>query len=208
MRAAPRQVAIFLTLSGILYAVFLLLDLTRAADSTLLKYSSILLCFGFSLTRCRTQDGRLVALALALTVTADWFLLVLERYDLVGVLLFCAVQLLYQIRLRFWREKYQGGRAVPRLIRLLPVVLLLEQIDLLSAVSLLYFVNLCCNLWEAWHISYNTRFAVGLTFFVCCDICVGAWNLGICQSFARLGMWLFYLPSQVCIVLSVEQVEQ
>lgn len=50
-------------------------------------------------------------------------------------------------------------------------------------------------------------FAWGLSLFVCCDVCVGLWNLSVplppaLLEFARVGMWLFYLPSQVLIVLS------
>ena len=50
-------------------------------------------------------------------------------------------------------------------------------------------------------------FAIGLLLFTCCDICVGAWNLGLLPGFTRIGMWLFYLPSQVLIVLSQEERE-
>ena len=48
----------------------------------------------------------------------------------------------------------------------------------------------------------------GLTLFIGCDVCVGAFNAapgllpdGLCR-FAAVGMWLFYLPSQVLISLS------
>lgn len=46
------------------------------------------------------------------------------------------------------------------------------------------------------------RFAWGLLLFVGCDVCVGAWNLGLFEDFSRVGMWFFYLPSQVLITLS------
>ena len=40
-----------------------------------------------------------------------------------------------------------------------------------------------------------------------CDVCVGLHNLaGLpvpLSAFAQVGMWLFYLPSQVLIVLSI-----
>lgn len=54
-------------------------------------------------------------------------------------------------------------------------------------------------------------FSAGLVLFVCCDLCVGLQNLSAFPSrvrarrlfaFARVGMWLFYLPSQVLITLS------
>ena len=54
-------------------------------------------------------------------------------------------------------------------------------------------------------------FAVGLTLFVCCDICVLLYNLGsfvsvgygeqTAEFFVKLS-WIFYLPSQCLIALS------
>lgn len=46
-----------------------------------------------------------------------------------------------------------------------------------------------------------------MTLFVGCDVCVGAFNSpGLAPAgayqFAQVGMWLFYLPSQVLIALS------
>ena len=50
-------------------------------------------------------------------------------------------------------------------------------------------------------------FRLGLALFLCCDVCVGAFNApGLfpvpVTAFARVGMWLFYLPGQVLIALS------
>ncbi len=54
-------------------------------------------------------------------------------------------------------------------------------------------------------------FSLGLILFVCCDICVGFNNLAAylpvdglegVLKFAAVGMWAFYLPSQVMISLS------
>ena len=50
-------------------------------------------------------------------------------------------------------------------------------------------------------------FGIGLLLFVGCDVCVGLHNLtgtpAPLAAFAQVGMWLFYLPSQVLIVLSI-----
>ena len=56
----------------------------------------------------------------------------------------------------------------------------------------------------------DVHYAVGvmlLCLFLCCDVCVGLHNMPSAlpewlQSAARIGMWTFYLPSQVMIVLS------
>ena len=53
-------------------------------------------------------------------------------------------------------------------------------------------------------------FAVGLTLFACCDLCVGLHNMvdfGIdlpvaITKIGDYGMWIFYLPAIVLITLS------
>lgn len=184
-------------LLGGLYAAFLCFDCT--GTSAMIKYASILLCLALSLFSLQTLDGRLTALALLCTAAADWLLLVKNRRYLTGVILFCLVQFLYAARLFFLRGRI---RYLTLGIRLAPLLLFRATAPLLAAAGF-YFVNLCCNAAEAWRL--HRLFAVGLTLFVACDICVGGWNLGIAAPFARVGMWLFYLPSQVCIALSASR---
>jgi len=69
----------------------------------------------------------------------------------------------------------------------------------------LYFSQLVSSTLLAWSVR-RWIFAAGLTLFVCCDLCVGMFNLGILRAFSSVGMWLFYLPSQVLIVLSAKEV--
>ena len=60
-------------------------------------------------------------------------------------------------------------------------------------------------------------FSLGLCLFIGCDLCVGLHDLslflsgtgtGPLFSFARVGMWLFYLPSQVLLTLSIRSGDQ
>jgi len=208
---------VFPALAGGLWAVFLVMDLARWGDSTWVKFAAICLCALTAWTGARTADGRLVAVALTFTVCADVFLLVLNRTatdQVIGVGLFIVVQLLYAYRLYRLR-----GRTLCRLglaLRLgalllgTGVLLCLPGADALPALSGFYFLNLCVNCAEAFARKADRpvgRFAWGLLLFIGCDICVGFWNLtGLVPQwlteFARVGMWLFYLPSQALIVLS------
>ena len=89
--------AVFLSAEGVLYALFLALDLTgRGGQSVPIKYAGIVLCLAYSLL----GTDRLVPLALALTAGADWFLLVRNDQYLLGIALFLAVQTVYFLRLR------------------------------------------------------------------------------------------------------------
>lgn len=206
----------FLGAEGVLYAAFLALDLFspgRGWDVPL-KYLSVWLCFLFALTRCRDRDGRLVTAALALTLAADLFLLVLDRWYPAGVAAFCGVQALYLARMARLRPAGLPRRLVLRGCAAAAALVLvwgLGALDGLTALSLLYFSQLVCNALESLTLPRLRGFSLGLALFVCCDVCVGLRNLsgwfpaagGPLVAFARVGMWLFYLPSQVLIALSV-----
>lgn len=199
----------FLAAEGALYALFLALDLTGRGSVTIpIKYAGVLLCLGFALLCARRGGDRLVPPALALTAWADWFLLVRnDRYAL-GVLLFLCVQTVYFARLR----RAGAGSAYPlraglALLAGLAVYAggLASPLNLLAA---LYFAQLLSNAALAWTrrgARWRT-FALGLTLFAGCDACVGLFNVlpgaSPLYAAASVGMWFFYLPSQVLIALS------
>ena len=80
---------------------------------------------------------------------------------------------------------------------------LLSPLNLLAAV---YFANFLVNACQA--LSLPCRcFSWGLWLFLLCDVCVGVHNQPELfprwlAAFAQVGMWLFYLPGQVLLVLS------
>ncbi len=188
---------IFLPLIIVLYTTFLFMDFTRTGNSTLIKYASLLICVIFSLHNTENVSSRLTAAAMVFTACADLFLLVKDSHYLLGVLLFLIVQTLYCVKLAVLRNSICF---ITLPFRLLPALLLFFA-DTLTAISCLYFLNLAANTFEAWVLK-ERLFAIGLTLFVFCDVCVGAFNLGLFTRFTSIGMWLFYLPSQVCIVSS------
>lgn len=59
---------LFPVLAGLLWLAFLTLDLTGWGDSTWVKFAAICLCCATAFTGMKTTDGKLVALALCLTV--------------------------------------------------------------------------------------------------------------------------------------------
>ena len=79
----------------------------------------------------------------------------------------------------------------------------------LNGVTAFYFTTFLVNTVQSLVLRGKKQrlFALGLVLFLCCDLCVGAFNepglvpSGV-YSFARVGMWLFYLPAQVLITLS------
>ena len=207
---SPAVLAGFLAVEGAIYLAFLALDLTGRVDAAVpIKYGGVLLCLLFALACAPRGGDRLVPLALALTAGADWFLLVRNDHYNLGVALFLCVQTVYYLRLRL------NGASTAWLLRAglaLAAGLGLYALRLASPLNLLaglYFSQLLSNTILAW--TQRGRrwriFAAGLTLFVGCDLCVGLFNTlppaSPLYPAVDLGMWFFYLPSQVLIALSV-----
>lgn len=207
-------IAAFAGVEGILYLRFLALDLFgRGGDTLWLKYTGILLCLIFALICFLRGGSRLVAPALLFTACADWFLLVRGTRLILGVALFLCVQALYFLRL----HRAGGCRRLLWLRLALTAVFILSALALpgmaspLNLLALLYFTQLVSNTVLAWTIPSMHTFALGLTLFVGCDLCVGLFNAFTLPpalfSAVSVGMWFFYLPSQVFIALSAQSKE-
>lgn len=207
-RSVPAPVlAVFLAAEGILYAAFLALDLLgRSGETFGLKYAGILLCLSFALLCARLGGDKLVALALVFTTAADWFLLIQNDHLIVGVALFLCVQTLYLLRLHRVSGRFGWGLRGIFAAALLLALFPLKLATPLNLLAVFYFSQLLSNTVLAWRHPAMRRFALGLTLFVGCDICVGLFNAvplpSNVFSIVSIGMWFFYLPSQVLIALS------
>lgn len=200
----------FVLAEAVLYAAFLTLDLTgMSGPDTALKYAGVLLCLAFSVWSALRGGDRLVLPALLLTALADSLLLVADSHYALGVLIFLGAQSVYLIRLRLasGQSWWLLRAGVPLLVGL--AMELLGQATPLNLLAGLYFSQLLVNTAIAWTLPGRRwrLFAAGLSLFVGCDLCVGAFNSpGLIPpalyAFVRVGMWLFYLPSQVLIALS------
>lgn len=210
--AAYRHMAIvFMILEGAVYSGFLYLDLgPERTDSSGIKFLGIVLCLAFALWAAACGGERLVAWAMALTVGADVCLLLLGRWYLAGVVLFCLVQGLYLVRMLRWGAPRPLWTARLVLTALGWVALLqLGMLSPLNAIALLYGANFLCNVLASLELKGGRQrlFSLGLGLFFCCDLCVGIWNApqlfpAWAGEFSRVGMWAFYLPGQVLIALS------
>ena len=201
-------VRLFLAVQGVLYLWFLSWDLRDMGDTRWIKYGTIVLCFLFAAYQAARGGDRLTAAALAFTLGADAFLLLLDRYYPLGIGLFCIAHLFY--RGRICRA---GGGAHPCFL-LLPalcgLLAALARWGADTAMAAVYALLLAGNVYLSWSClrSRSGRLlCAGLTLLLCCDVCVGLHNLsgplpGAISAFADFGMWLFYLPSQLCVALS------
>lgn len=198
---------IFICAEAVLYIIFTAMDVLGFTGSAWLKFAGIALCFAFSAALSLNGGEILVTAAVGLSMAADVFLLLLDMHYAVGVTLFFAAQMLYFVRI--YRANGHKSAWPMRLFLFMAAVAIMAQSDLLSPLDLLaaaYFTFFVCNVMQASG-SENRLFFAGLCVFLCCDICVGLHNMPAVlpewlSGAADIGMWTFYLPSQVMIVLS------
>ncbi len=184
-----------------------------------------LFCFTFaegSLAYVTTQ------LALIFTVFADYFLLFPERRQLLAMLFFSVVQLCYFLRILRLGKKGRSRRnhvflrlAFSLFALLLTAVVLGEKTDALALVSLLYYANLLLNIVYAFA-SFRKAplLAIGLLLFGLCDTVVGfeclSQYLPVSEDsfvylITHLGFnlaWVFYLPAQALLAISIKKTER
>ena len=187
-------------------------------------YISVLLAFCFSFvcyTAPRGERPYFVNIALLFTLGADFCLVVLTpAEELIGVSVFIGAQICYFLYI-IVRER--GALLythitlrvlVTALAALLPKLLLGDEVDALSTVSVVYYSVLALNLvFSLFHRDLRL-FSLGLFLFALCDLSIGLENLSDYFSLGNNGFiqaventelnlaWIFYLPSQVMISAS------
>lgn len=188
----------YIIVESIIYILFITFDLL-GIKSDFIKYLGIILCFLYSIYNRK----KLTSLALLFTLISDFFLLVINKYYELGLITFNLVQLIYLYYLG------NSKRSLFTTIRLILMAIGIylcftnKLISLLNVLVVIYFCNLVVNAIKAYY-KKEYVFAIGLTLFVCCDICVGLYNLLPYNKLIAMGMWIFYLPSQALITLGTK----
>lgn len=186
----------------------------------ILQWVSILLCFLFALKVGRKLS--LINLALLLTVVADGFLVLpASPIQIPGTTFFAFVSITYFLFL-FLKEsgKIRKIHLFSRIfliivVLVVAVIVLKDNTDYLSLISVFYFTNLVLNIVFSFAtFRKNMLLSLGLILFALCDIVVGlvaGANIyipvkegGIIDSIINAPInlsWFFYIPSQVIIAL-------
>ena len=203
------------------------LQLASGFFGRLLSFSAIALaCVFAALLFDKRKSVLLTEAALIFTVAADFFLVICEPpLRLAAMLFFSAVQVCYFLRIYFQTENH-NIRCVHIFIRALlltvmavvAITVLGEGVDALSVVSVLYFANLFMNIVFSFiGQKLNIAFSLGLVFFLFCDTFVGFSMIeaylpleedGFFYWLAHPGInlaWIFYVPSQTLLALSIYQ---
>lgn len=171
------------------------------------------------------KDGILIFLAMLFTLGADYHLVAsAEMNRMAGMIFFIGTQLCIFLHL-FLREKDKRVRKIHLALRLSLVAILIlaafivlgDKTDALAIISLVYYANLLTSMIFAPRDSRGGKLlCMGLVFFALCDINVGLAVLhdlygGFAEgSFLYLlthsGVdlaWIFYIPSQTIIPLTI-----
>ncbi|WP_408629709.1 lysoplasmalogenase family protein [Alkaliphilus flagellatus] len=209
----------------ILYILFLYIDIFNIQDfisSDILKYISIIFCFLITLIlgeNCLDKkDISLLQTGLFITVFADLFLLILDYYIL-GITLFCFVQIIYYIRYKGYRDSFTIVRFIIIFLFIMAVYFTLNifiiKIDFILAIAFFYSICLMTSTIEAIKAFKNNLYPYpnnymvlwGMIFFFLCDINVAISNLTReifvpLYNISILLIWFFYLPSQILLSIS------
>ena len=214
----------------VIAVVFLLMELLLFGMSQFgltvyvdeVHYSCIVLCFlhAFYHFLVQTQKKKctgILVLGLGFTCIGDYFLILKNQYYEAGVTAFLLTQICYFI---FMAADFEWVRLKKHVILRVSVAFIgnivsmcmIKQFSLLFIIVPIYAVFFMGNIMEAcFHYISHPLFSLGLILFICCDICVGLSNgelAGLTVPFAHLFqwlIWLFYIPSQICISFYIYQ---
>ena len=184
----------FVGLEAALYLLFLALDAFSTGGGDGVKYLTIVVCLLAAVWSARHGGSCLMAWAM------------LDRWYGMGIALFCVVQGLYLARIRRACGHTLWVLRAGLVAAAWPLLNALGMGTVLNLLAALYFVNFLVNAFQSLTLRSERLFAAGLWLFLLCDVCVGLRNqpslLPGLAGAAQAGMWLFYLPGQVLLVLS------
>jgi hypothetical protein len=161
---------------------------------------------------------------------ADLFLVVIHPIrQLLAMIFFSFVQICYFLRLYFNTESEKEKRihlilssSASIIAIIITIIVRTEKTDAVSIISMFYYANLIINIVFAFVLYQSSKlFAIGLLLFLGCDTLVGI-NALVNQYvtspnaqaisnaiFGSLNLaWIFYVPSQVMLALSLTRFEK
>lgn len=195
---------------------------TKSVYIDLIRYSSIVLSFLFAFfyfnkKRYWKFGRQFIIGGLLFTCAADYFLVALNDQFELGLLLFIVAQYCYFLYLSTELDSLQrmhllGVRLGGALIGITVSFLLVGKMIPLLILAIAYASLFISNIVTAFRsIKRYLLFSIGLVLYAMCDVCVTLTHMKFYitnlphESVFRTMIWVFYIPSQVCIALSACQ---
>lgn len=205
-------------------ALGIALQISSGRTIALFSFGAVILaCLFCAVFADKSVEYALTQLALILTVCADYFLIwSVPQQKLPAMLFFLVAQSAYAARLWFTADAQERkAQAISRGLLSAGIVILTFTIvkdatDALAIVSVLYYACLILNLFFSFF-RFRSRalLAIGFALFLLCDTVIGLDLLNgylpipadaLLYRIIRPGFnlaWVFYLPSQVLLALSL-----
>jgi hypothetical protein len=219
------KIALFLLVELVLYIFILFVP--GVLPSGVFHFTSIVVCLLFLLlNKVNSKKWNIILIGMIFTVIADYFLTLRGTEQLLGTIFFAFAQLMFGLVLHVQELTHKSRFLIARLVFVLAFlgisyVVVGSAIDVLVIVAVFYYSNLvynavvACRYWRR-----DWLFALGLLFYICCDTLVGLSQSAdylylapdsiwvFLLNFPINLIWLFYLPSQMLIVLSTQKHQQ
>ena len=205
--------------------LMILVQLTSGVMNTVVSFTSVVCAFIYGVLYLN-KHNILIIIGLFTTVCADIFLVVIEPMKQnIAMCFFSITQICYFLYIYNSQNKFQQKMHI--IIRIIIIVISLitttivlkDNTDFLSLISLFYYANLVVNIIFAFTIkNKNILLIIGLILFACCDFVIGISIMGESYLSLKEGSflyfianpgfnlaWIFYVPSQTLIALSVKK---
>ncbi len=185
-------------------------------------YSCVVLCLIYGVgnwvtNRKKEKRDCFIVFGLAFTSIADYYLILQNNNYEIGVIAFGMTQICYNGYLTAKKKlQYRRNLCVIQILVAgltgFRICVMQKQCLLLFWIVSLYVTIFISNLLVAIKaFSKQILFTIGLILFFMCDLCVGLSNAELAgiqikyQNIYAWLIWIFYIPSQVCISLFLER---
>lgn len=226
LKTQKRLISSIAVFSAIELTLGILVQTTSSTFNTVVSFLSVVIACAFvALAFSKTTTYLFTQIALVCTVFADLFLVVLTPINReAGMVFFALAQICYFLRIYFEQDskKLKNAHIIARLSAIIvalsaTVIVLKDKTDFLSLISLFYYANLITSIVFAFiNGKKSLVFAIGLVLFAMCDALIGLSTMADLYISVAEGTllysiihpsfdlaWVFYVPSQALIAISV-----
>lgn len=215
----------------LLFIIFLSIEVYEIEffiSASILKFSSVFICLTIAILSSplsnQSKDTFLLQMGLVFTLMADYIFLIHDDDYSIAIALFSIVQIIYSLRYRYGNER---ERLIKFIVLFIIIVFLYNflnnfsiEFDIIFAMGFYYAFCLIISLKEACGLyksnpykNSNKMILFAMLLFFLCDFSLGlnyildqvqtsSYVLKWIEVLSSITIWIFYLPSQLLLALS------